>query len=300
MHDLDEFTVTDAVIAQMANTPDGRLREIMESAVRHLHAFARDVNLTPEEWLLGIGFMTEIGKTCTPSRQETILLSDVLGLSAMVNALHAKTSLEKATDASLLGPFYRETAPHLPLGASIAAEPDSPELVFYGQIRDSAGNGLVGATVQVWQTDEHGFYDMQLHGQEKMDHRAVFTTDDNGNFHFRTVRPLGYYIPMDGPVGQLIRAQSRHGCRPAHIHFLIGASGYRELVTSLYLGDDQYIDTDTVFGVSSSLIVTPEPDAGSPFPALEAIHYDFTLSMAGADGESRVGADPAKLARAAE
>jgi hydroxyquinol 1,2-dioxygenase len=298
MHDLDEFTVTDAVITQMQDTPDARLREIMEAAVRHLHAFARDVKLTPVEWLIGIGFMTEIGKSCTPSRQETILLSDVLGLSAMVNALHAKTSLEKATDASLLGPFYRETAPHLKLGESIASAPDAPELVFYGQIRDSGGKGVPHAMVQVWQTDAHGFYDMQLHGQEKMDHRAVFITDGDGHFHFRTVHPLGYTIPMDGPVGGMVRAQNRHGCRPAHIHFLVGAAGYRELVTSLYFADDPYIDSDTVFGVSGSLIVTPAPDAHSPCPELEAIHYDFTLSQAGADGESRVGADPSKLVRA--
>ncbi len=295
MHDLDEFTVTDAVIAQMQDTPSDRLREIMDAAVRHLHAFARDVKLTPEEWLLGIGFMTEIGKTCTASRQETILLSDVLGLSAMVNALHAKTSLEKATDASLLGPFYRETAPHLKLGDSIAALPDAPELVFYGQIRNAAGAGVAHAMVQVWQTDAHGFYDMQLHGQEKMDHRAVFTTDAEGRFHFRTVRPLGYYIPMDGPVGRLVLAQKRHGCRPAHIHFLVGAEGYRELVTSVYFADDPYIDSDTVFGVSKSLIVSPAPDPHSPCPELEAIHYDFTLSLAGADGDSRVGADPSRL-----
>ncbi len=298
MHDLDEFTVTDAVLAQMAGTEDARLRKIMDAAVRHLHAFAREVNLTPAEWLTGIGFMTEIGKACTPSRQETILLSDVLGVSAMVNALHSKTAMEKATDASLLGPFYRETAPQLQLGDSIAAKPGAPELVFYGQVRDSAGNGIPHAMVQVWQTDENGFYDMQLHGQEQMDHRAVFTADAGGNFHFRTVRPLGYFIPMDGPVGRLIRAQNRHGCRPAHIHVLIGASGYRELVTSLYLGDDQYIETDTVFGVSSSLIVSPVPDSGSPFPSLDAIHYDFSLSLAREDGESRVGADPAQLARA--
>jgi hydroxyquinol 1,2-dioxygenase len=300
MHDLDEFTVTDAVLAQMETTDNPRLREIMASAVRHLHAFARDVNLTPAEWLLGIGFMTEIGKACTPSRQETILLSDVLGLSALVNALHSKTAIEKATDPSLLGPFFRETAPHKQIGDSISTAPNAPEIVFYGQVRDSAGRGIAHAVVQVWQTDAEGYYDMQLHGQEQMDHRAVFTADADGRFHFRTVRPLGYYIPLDGPVGQMIRAQNRHGCRPAHIHFLIGAGGYRELVTSLYLGDDQYIDSDTVFGVSQSLIVTPGPDASSPFPALEAINYDFTLAKAGADGESRVGADPSQLVKAAE
>jgi catechol 1,2-dioxygenase/hydroxyquinol 1,2-dioxygenase len=300
MHDLDEFTVTDAVIQQMAGTSDARLKEIMEAAVRHLHAFAREVNLTPAEWLVGIDVMTRIGQTCTPSRQETILLSDVLGLSAMVNALHQKTALDKGTDASLLGPFYRNSAPDMALGDCIVSQPDSPLIVFYGQIRDKAGMGIPHARVQVWQTDEHGFYDMQVHGQEKMDMRANFTTDADGRFHFRTVRPLGYYIPMDGPVGSLIRAQNRHGCRPAHIHFLIGADGFRELVTSLYLGDDQYIDTDTVFGVASSLVIRVQPDPHSPFPELDAIHYDFTLSRAASAGESRVGADPSQLGRAAE
>jgi protocatechuate 3,4-dioxygenase beta subunit len=300
MHDLNEFTLTDAVRQQMANTTDTRLKEIMESAVRHLHAFACDVNLTPAEWLIGIDFMTRIGKTCNASRQETILLSDVLGLSAMVNALHQKTAPEKGTDASLLGPFYRSTAPDMALGECIVSTPASPEIVFYGQVLDTAGNGIPHARVQVWQTDEHGFYDMQVHGQDKMDMRANFTCDGDGYFHFRTVRPLGYYIPLDGPVGELIRAQNRHGCRPAHIHFLIGAEGYRELVTSLYLADDQYIDSDTVFGVASSLVISVKPDPASPFPALDAIHYDFNLSRASSAGESRVGADPAQLARAAE
>ena len=303
MQDLDENTVTDAVLTQMAGTTNPRLREIMAAAVRHLHAFAREVNLTPAEWLTGIGFMTEIGKTCTPSRQETILLSDVLGLSALVNALHAKTALDKATDASLLGPFYRATAPRLELGESIATTPGATELLFHGQVRDGSGHGIPHAEVQVWQTDADGYYDMQLHGEEDMDHRAVFMADADGRFHFRTVRPLGYYIPLDGPVGELIRAQRRHGCRPAHIHFLIGAEGHRELVTSLYFGDDQYIDSDTVFGVSRSLVVSPTPSRqrpsdGAPFPELDAIRYDFTLSKAGADGQSRVGADPAQLARA--
>jgi hydroxyquinol 1,2-dioxygenase len=298
MHDLDETTVTQAVLDQMATTADPRLREIMAAAVRHLHAFAREVNLTPAEWLTGIAFMTEIGKSCTASRQETILLSDVLGLSAMVNALHDKTRLDKATDTSLLGQFYRETSPVHALGDSIVAKPDSPEIVFYGQVRDLGGRGIPHARVEVWQTDEHGFYDMQMYGDEKMDMRGTFTCDGEGKFHFRTVKPLGYYIPMDGPVGRLIRAQGRQGCRPAHIHFLITADGYRELVTSLYQGDDQYIDSDVVFGVSSSLIIQAKPDPASPFPELDAIHYNFGLARAAAAGEARIGADPSKLVKA--
>ena len=300
MHDLDETTVTEAVLAQMAQTPDARLKEIMEAAVRHLHAFALEVNLTPAEWLTGIGFMTQIGQTCTNSRQETILLSDVLGLSAMVNALHDKTRLDEATDTSLLGPFYRDASPVLALGDCIVSNPGSAEIVFYGQIRDLDGHGIPHARVEVWQTDEHGFYDMQMYGDDKMDMRATFVCDANGHFHFRTVRPLGYYIPMDGPVGRLIRAQNRHGCRPAHIHFLITAEGFRELVTSLYQGDDQYIDSDVVFGVSSALIIQARPDPASPFPELEAIHYDFGLARAAESGEARVGADPKLLMKAAE
>lgn len=294
MQDLDENTVTDAVLAQMEGTPDARLREIMEAAVRHLHAFAREVRLTPAEWLTGIAFLTEVGKTCTPSRQETILLSDVIGLSALVNAMHDRTAGEAGTHSSLLGPFYREGAPELQSGDCLAQEAKG-QIVFCGRVVGPDGAGVPHARVQVWQTDADGYYDMQLHGQEKMDTRGNFTCDADGYFHFRTVRPLGYYIPMDGPVGRLVTAQHRHGCRPAHIHFLIGAEGYRELVTSLYLADDQYIDTDTVFGVSSSLIVSPGPDVDTPFPALPAIRYAFELVGADGAGASRVGADPSKL-----
>lgn len=298
MHDLDEFTVTEAVLAQMANTPDDRLREIMAAAVKHLHAFAREVKLTPAEWLTGIAFMTEVGKTCTPSRQETILLSDVLGLSACVNALHDSTAEEAVTDASLLGPFYRDGSPVLALGDCIVSNPTAAQIVFHGQVRDATGAPVPRAEVRVWQTDEHGFYDMQMYQQERMDMRATFICDDQGRFHFRTVRPLGYFIPMDGPVGRLITAQSRHGCRPAHIHFMIAGDGYRELVTSLYFADDPYIETDTVFGVSSALVISPKADPTSPFPELEAIAYDFTLATGGPGGESRVGADPSQLVSA--
>jgi len=296
MHqDLDQFSVTEAVLEQMADTPDARLKLIMESLVKHAHAFARDVDLKPEEWLAGIAFLTQVGQACTPSRQETILLSDTLGFSALVNILAANRQQSKATDPSLLGPFYRAAAPQKQIGDSIAEAADAPELVFYGQVQNGAGHGIPHAEVTVWQTDAHGFYDMQLHGEEKMDHRATFITDANGNFHFRTVRPLGYYIPMDGPVGRMIKAQQRHGCRPAHIHFLIGADGHQELVTSLYLSDDQYIGSDVVFGVSRSLIVTPKADPNSPIPELEAIHYDFMLAPSGSCGAGRVGADPSQL-----
>lgn len=300
MQDLDEFAVTEAAIAQMAATKDKRLKEIMDAAVRHLHAFARDVNLTPEEWLTGIQFLTSVGQACTPVRQEFILLADVLGFSALVNVLHDKKARALGTQSSLLGPFYREGAPELPLGACLAKNPSVPEITLYGRVSDNDGRPISGALIQVWQTSEHGLYDLQTHGLEGTDLRANFRTDADGRYHFRTVRPLGYSIPMDGPVGALVRAQMRHGFRPSHIHFLIGAEGYRELVTALYFADDEHIDSDTVFGVSGSLVVNAKDDPDSPIPGLRAVHYDFRLARAAPGETGRVGADPTKLMPAAE
>lgn len=303
VQDLTTTSVTDAVLKQMADTPDDRLCQVMASLVRHLHDFARDVKLTPDEWLKAIGFLTRVGQACTPARQEFILLSDVLGLSALVNLMHDETAAEAAgnpatgigTESSLLGPFYQQNAPDFALGDSIAVKSTGPEIQLYGRITDMDGTPVPGALIQVWQTDSEGTYDLQrFHGHEQ-DTRGNFRADDEGRFWFRSILPLGYTIPMDGPVGDLIHAQRRHGCRPAHIHFLIGAPGHRELVTALYLGDDQYIDTDTVFGVSRSLVVTPAPDTKAPLLGIPAIHYDFRLAAASDSGSQRVGADPSQI-----
>jgi protocatechuate 3,4-dioxygenase beta subunit len=296
MQDLDEFSATEAALAQMAATPNPRLKEIIDAAVRHLHAFARDVQLTPEEWLAGIGFLTAVGKACTPVRQEFILLSDVLGVSAVVNALHDKKARELGSQSSLLGPFYREGAPELTLGDSIVKNASVPEIVVYGRITDNNGQPIPNALIQVWQTSEHGLYDLQTLGESGMDLRANFRTDKEGTYWFRTVRPLGYSIPMDGPVGEMVRQQNRHGFRPSHIHFLIGGDGFRELVTALYFGDDDHIDSDTVFGVSGSLVVNAADDPNSPVKGLKAVHYDFRLARAAPGESGRVGADPTKLA----
>ena len=297
MDDLNETTVTDATLAQMATTSDPRLREIMAAAVKHLHAFARDVSLRPEEWLTGIKFLTAVGQACTPYRQEFILLSDTLGLSRMVNILHDGRAETVGTETSLLGPFYRETSPVMDLGDQIARDPATEEICLFGQVVDDRGLAVPGASVEVWQTDPDGAYDLQAHDPETMDWRAQFRTDEAGRYWFRATLPFGYTIPLDGPVGGMIRAQNRHGCRPAHTHFLIGAAGFRELVTSLYYGSDPYIDSDTVFGVSNSLIIDPQPDvAGSPYPGLRSIRYDFALARAmPGDEVGRVGADPASL-----
>ena len=296
MQDLTTTSVTTAVLEQMQTTEDPRLREIMASLVRHLHDFARDVKLTPEEWLTAIGFLTRTGQACTPARQEFILLSDVLGLSALVNLLHDASVPEHGTTSSLLGPFYRQDAPEVPLGGSIAARAKGPELLLHGQVTDTAGKPVPGALVQLWQTDATGWYDLQIEGGAETDMRGNVRCDAEGRYHVRTLRPLGYSIPLDGPVGELVRRQNRHGCRPAHIHFLIGAPGYRELVTALYLGDDPHIDSDTVFGVSAALVVNPQDhDPQAPIQGIPAVRYDFQLARDSGAGSSRVGADPKQV-----
>jgi protocatechuate 3,4-dioxygenase beta subunit len=303
MRELTAETITDAVLEQMATTQDPRLKEVMASAVKHLHAFAREVNLTPGEWINGIAFMTAVGKMCTPERQEFVLLSDCLGLSALVNALHDKTAVEEGTHTSLLGPFYREAAPKLAAGSQIAktVKPGS-ECALYGRVTDANGKPLANATVSIWQTGADGLYDIQESGAA-IDYRGVFTTDANGVYQLRTVKPIGYSIPMDGPVGGMIKAQARHGMRPAHIHFLVGAPGYRELVTALYLRDDPHLADDVVFGSSGDLAVDIDKnDPNCPIKGLPSIRFDMRLSREGeADKTSgRVGTDPAAIMRSAK
>jgi len=302
MRELTPDTITDAVLDQMATTPDPRLKEIMASAVKHMHAFAREVNLTPGEWIKGIEFMTLAGKMCSPERQEFILLSDTLGLSALVNGLHDKTAIEHGTNTSLLGPFYREATPTLKAGDSIAKSPKpGTECVLYGHVTDATGKPVANATVSIWQTGADGLYDIQS-SATAVDYRGVFTTDAQGLYVLRTVRPLGYSIPMDGPVGAMVKAQARHGMRPAHIHFLVGAVGYRELVTALYLRDDPHLADDVVFGSSGDLAVDIVPsDPDSPIKGMPSIRFDMKLSRESeADKTSgRVGADPAAIMKQA-
>ena len=302
MQPLNEKTITDAVLAQMAGTPSPRFREVMDAAVRHLHAFACEVNLTPTEWLEGIRFFTEVGQKCTAYRQEFILLSDVLGLSALVGLMSDARIPGVHTDTSLLGPFYRMNSSHFELGESIAKNIKGREVVLYGRVLDANGGGIPGASVQVWQTDENGDYDMQRPNATEMDLRGTLQADREGRYHFRSIVPAGYSIPMDGPVGELIRAQGRHGLRPSHVHFLIGAPGYKELVTALYIHGDPHIDSDTVFGVTDSLVVkVRDADPSSPIPNLPGVQYDFTLAPAGKDQSSgRVGADPSQITRKPE
>jgi hydroxyquinol 1,2-dioxygenase len=297
---IDQNTITDAAIEQMATTKDQRLKQIMDSAVRHLHSFAREVDLTPDEWLEGIKFLTAVGQACTPFRQEFILLSDTLGMSSLINSLHDNRAIQASTKSSLLGPFYRQDSPVFELGQTIAPKIPGEEIGLYGRVTDASGEGLAHASIEIWQPDEEGLYDLQKHDPSVMDLRGRFYTDEDGRYHLRTIKPFGYMIPMDGPVGDMIRAQGRHGYRPAHIHFLVGAPGFREVITALYMSGDDHIDSDTVFGVTESLVADPRPnDPESPFGPLPSIRFDFKLAAAKDALSGRVGADPSQIVKKA-
>jgi protocatechuate 3,4-dioxygenase beta subunit len=293
---IDELTITDAVIEQMVNTKNERLEEIMNAAVRHLHAFAREVNLTPDEWIAGIKFLTATGHACSEYRQEFILLSGTLGLSSLVNSLHDRRAIQESTKSSLLGPFYRQDSPTFELGRSIAESCPGEEIGVYGRVIDAHGSPIAHASIEVWQPDENGFYDLQKQDPNDMELRGRFFSDQAGRYHFRTIKPRGYKIPMDGPVGDLVRAQGRHGWRPAHIHFLVSAPGHREVITALYMAGDEHIDSDTVFGATEALITDPKPgNPDSPFGALPSIHFDFSMATAQNAHSGRVGADPSQI-----
>jgi catechol 1,2-dioxygenase len=233
---------------------EARMTEVMQAAVRHLHAFAEEVHLTREEWMAGIRFLTAVGRRCDDTRQEFILLSDTLGLSMLLEMLEAPPA-PGATEPTVLGPYYVDGSPECADGGSIVAVPDTggEALVVLGSVRDTAGRALAGATVEVWQVQPSGRYDVE-DDPGKRNLRARLHTGPDGGFRFTTVRPVDYTIPDDGPVGQMLRASGRHPWRPAHIHFAVAADGYQRLVTHLFDRASPYLDSDTVFAVRPSLV----------------------------------------------
>lgn len=252
--------LTLAVLKRLEATPDERLREVMTALVRHLHAFAAEVGLREEEWLAGIRFLTETGQACTATRQEFILLSDTLGLSSLVDDL-AHPQAGEATESTILGPFYAPDSPLRDDGDTIAeADLGGEPLEVRGRVTGAGGRPLAGAVVDVWQTAPNGLYAVQDPDQPEHNLRGRFRTDDHGRYRLRTVRPVSYPIPDDGPVGRLLRATGRHPWRAAHIHAIVSAPGHRTLTTTIFDADDPYVDSDAVFGVKSSRIRAFEPD----------------------------------------
>ncbi len=254
MRNMSESELTDVVLKRYESTPDPRLKEILGSLIRHLHGFVREVRLTEPEWIEGIKFLTATGQKCDDKRQEMILLSDNLGISALVNMVSAGVS-QGATESTVVGPFFVEGAPKRELGESIALRPGGMPLVIHGRVLDLAGNAPVAsADIEVWQTDVNGLYDIQDPEQPEHNLRGCYRTGRNGEYRITTVRPASYPIPTDGPVGDLLRATNRHPWRPAHVHAMIAAPGYRTLTTHIFDAEDPYLDSDVVFAVKESLI----------------------------------------------
>ncbi|MGY1814830.1 intradiol ring-cleavage dioxygenase [Blastococcus sp. SYSU D00820] len=251
---FSEERSAEVVAASFAGTPDPRLREVLTSLVRHLHAFVKDVELTEEEWAFAIDFLTHTGHMSDEVRQEFILLSDVLGVSMLVETINHRTG-GTSTESTVLGPFHMVESPPRQLGDDINLDRKGTPCLVSGQVTGPDGEPLAGATVDVWQTNEDGFYDVQQPDvQPPGNLRGLFTADEQGRFWFRSVVPRYYPIPDDGPVGQLLAATGRHPNRPAHLHFIVTAPGYRPVTTHVFVADSPYLDSDAVFGVKESLI----------------------------------------------
>ncbi len=267
--------LTEDVIGRMGGASP-RLREVMTLLVRHLHSFVREAALTQEEWSTGIEFLTRTGQMCSGNRQEFILLSDILGVSMLVDAIDHQSSSERVTDSTVLGPFYAGPQRELAKGDSILLrEEDGEPLLMKGRVADASGTPIAGAKVEVWQTATNQLYDVQDENQPHGHLRATFTTDERGEYAFRSILPVSYPIPDDGPAGQLLRGLGRHPFRPAHVHFMISAPSHRKLVTHLFLKGDKYLDSDAVFGVKPSLVVQPVRQDGTL-----TIAHDFGLARA--------------------
>ena len=246
--------ISQAAIASFAQSENPRLKQIMQSLVKHLHAFAQETNLTEAEWMAGIQFLTATGHKCDDVRQEFILLSDTLGLSMLLVAMHDGAQ-NGATEATVLGPFHTPDTPPMGSGSDLSNGAPGEPLYVTGRVLSADGKALAHARIDVWQADAEGLYDVQrgeLEGNRRA--RGVVESDEDGNFSFWSVLPEAYPVPTDGPVGQMLVANGRHPWRPAHIHFLIEAEGYQPLVTHIFREGDRYLDTDVVFGVRPSLV----------------------------------------------
>ncbi|MEI9852466.1 MAG: intradiol ring-cleavage dioxygenase [Sphingomonas sp.] len=283
MRDPNETSITAAVIERVEQASDPRAREISAALVRQLHAFILEVRPSVAEWEAGIRFLTDVGRMCSETRQEFILLSDTLGVSMLVDSINHPAS-DDATETTVFGPFYVE-APEFANGADISGRLTGTPMYVDGTVRGARNQALPGAVVDVWHSDEAGYYDLQtVDVGAGLAGRGRFRTNRDGQFSFWTVRPAAYPIPDDGPVGRMLKAQGRHPFRPEHVHFMIQAPGYRKLVTHIFAEGDKYLDSDVVFGVKASLIqpcIAHEggraPDGRQMTGAWFRLHRDFTL-----------------------
>jgi catechol 1,2-dioxygenase len=289
--------VTPAVLEAISKSPDPRFREIMSALVRHLHDFAREVKLTEREFEQAVGYVVALGQRTNESHNEAVLMSGSLGFSTLICLLNNGNNGQTETAANLLGPFWRMHSPRTENGGSIVRSPTpGPTLFVTARVRDTGGRPIEGAEVDVWHSSPEGFYEQQDPNQVDMNLRGKFTTDADGAFGFRSVKPAGYPIPIDGPAGDFVRATRRHHYRPAHLHFLIYKPGFKTLISQIYVNDDERLDSDVQFGVTRALIgdyvrhengAAPASDVKPPWYSL-----DYTFPMEA--GEARLPRPPIK------
>jgi len=299
MTQFKEADLTAAVVKSFESAPDPRARFLLQELVKSLHDYVRKTGLTFEEWEYAIDFLTRTGQTCTPIRQEFILLSDVLGVSMLVDAVNHRER-EGATQTTVLGPFYVGDHKQMAHGADISPHNKTGERMFVqSRVTDLQGKPLAGVPVDIWHADDDGFYDSQkpsyaTHGPTS---RARFVTDADGRFYFRTILPCSYPIPTDGPVGEMIMQTKRHPMRPAHVHFLVNAKGYEPLITHVFIDGDKYLDSDVVFGVKDELVAKIEkrgdpkmPDGKDAAAPWHLMTYEFHLKPGGGNAPKPMAA----------
>lgn len=286
MRNIDEETITQAVLASFASCSNDRLRALITSLVQHLHAFVREVRVTESEWFQAIQFLTDIGHITDDKRQEFILLSDTLGVSMLVTALNSRKP-KGCTESTVFGPFFVDGAPEYQNGADIAGGATGEPCWVTGSVSDLTGRPIGNAIIDVWQADAAGFYDVQYRDLEESRVRGRFVSREDGTFDFKSIVACSYPIPHDGPVGKMLSATRRHPWRPAHLHFMIVASGYKRLITHVFRRDDRYLDSDAVFGVRSTLITDwlqhppgKAPDGSESAVPFYTVNYQFVLDAA--------------------
>ncbi len=282
MQYFSEEHSAEVVKQQYANCKDLRLKTIMESAVNHLHQFVKEVEPTQDEWMYMIEYLTKTGQKCDDKRQEFILLSDVLGISALVDTINNRKTLN-ATESTVLGPFHVKNAPKKQMGDNINYDGKGEPAYIFGSVKDTDDNPIDGAEIDVWQANDDGFYDIQQPDtQPEMNLRGIFTTKEDGKYWFKSVKPKFYSIPTDGPVGTMIYASGRHPNRPAHLHYIVSAEGYKPVVTHVFVKGSEYLDSDAVFGVKDSLIseyVLIEDDAKARNVGFEIPYYELEFNF---------------------
>ena len=286
MRNLNSDNITEAYLNYFGPDTDPRLSKIMTSFAGHLHDFIRETRLTHGEWRKALEFLQWTGQITTPERNEFVLLSDVLGVSSLVDMINSNPT---ATSSSVLGPFHISGSPEMEFGVDLKAGFEGELVLVEGHVRDTDGNSISGAELDIWQTAPNGMYSSQDSEQDRYSFHAMLHTRADGRYAFTTVRPVSYTVPTDGPVGEILNATGRHPWRPSHLHFIVKAKGYKSLVTEVFPDDDPYLDEDTVFGVREDLItryIKQPPDkfpdgfelSGKVKEAYSRLDFDFVLA----------------------